>query len=40
MAAAGMPGTAPISRPGTARTSRPTVITVRGGSRSASAVNS
>ena len=40
MTATGMPGSEPISKPGAARSSKPTVITVRGGSRSASAVNS
>src|SRR5581483_9696082 len=40
MSTTGMPGTSPISTPGAARMSKPPVITVRGGSRSASEVSS
>ena len=40
IAATGIPGASPISRPGTARSSIPPVMTARGGSRSASEENS
>ncbi len=40
IAATGSPGASPISTPGTARSRMPPVMTARGGSRSASEVNS